>query len=199
MENQIRREFYGEMEEGYYNLLSLENIEWKEKKIQLFNECKNMFSIIMDKDNIIRRKLKNMNPLIKEIIRGNMTHSYFTENYLQTSSWVDRVLKINRSVGLFTAYENNKTLLQVIYDLLKTRTELKFIEFNISYLERLLLSIEKETNQIKLLAISNNWKIERYRSETEKCIKSIISTGENVKCDITKRRHLNNLPIQMND
>ncbi|MEB8716467.1 MULTISPECIES: hypothetical protein [unclassified Bacillus cereus group] len=188
MDNQIEREFYGEMEEGYYNLLYLENIKWKEKKIQLFNECKSMYSIIMDKDNRIQKKLKNMNPLIKGIIRRNMKHSYFTENYLQMSSWVDRALNINRIVGLFTAYENNKTLLQVINDLLKTRTELKFIEFNISYLERLLFSIEKETNQIKLVAISNNWKIEKYRSEIEKCIKSIISTGENVKCDITFKK-----------
>ncbi|PHC34563.1 hypothetical protein COF09_31875 [Bacillus toyonensis] len=171
------------MEIDHFDLLFMKMREQEERKVQLFKECKYIFTNIIEKKSIIQKILEDMDPLIKDILSKFLIGSCSIEEYLTTSKWVDWVLDLNWSVGLFNGYGQGEFLPQVIKDLSKTRIELEFIELKTIYIEKLLLSIVEEMRKVKLLAKSKHWTNEQYRNETMKCIKSIVA----VKGKINKK------------
>ncbi|MBW3496822.1 hypothetical protein [Bacillus sp. FDAARGOS_1420] len=171
------------MEIDHSYLLFMEMREQEERKVQVFNECKYIFTNIIEKKSIIQKILEDIDPLIKDILFKFLIGSCSIEEYLTTSKWVDWVLELNWSVGFFNGYRQGESLPQVIKDLSKTRIELESIELKTIYIEKLLLSIVEEMIQIKLLAKSKHWTNEEYRNETMKCIKNILA----VKGKINKK------------
>ncbi|MCI3150053.1 hypothetical protein C5137_28575 [Bacillus cereus] len=171
------------MEVDHSNSLFMEIKKQEERTIQVFNECKYIFTNIIEKKSIIQKLLKDMDPLIKDILSKSLIGSGSIEEHLTTSKWVDWVLNLNWSVGLFNRYGQGGFLPQVVKDLSKTRMELESIELETIYIEKLLLSIVEETRQVKLLAKSKRWTNEEYRNETMNCIKIIIA----VKGKINKK------------
>lgn len=168
------------MEVNHVDLLFMELTKRKERKNQVFNECKYIFTNIIEKKSIIQKNLEDMDPLIKDILSEFRIGSCSIEEYLRTSKWVDWVLDLNRSVRLFNGYGQGGFLPQVIKDLSKTRIELESIELKTLYIEKLLLSIVEETRQVKLLAKSRHWTNEKYRNEIINCIKIIIAAQGNI-------------------
>ncbi|MCQ6337659.1 MULTISPECIES: hypothetical protein [Bacillus cereus group] len=173
------------MEVDHSALLFMELKKRKERKAQVFNECKYIFTNIIEKKSMIQKILEDVDPLIKEILSEFSIGFFSIDEYLRTSKWVDWVLDLNRSVGLFNGYGQGGFLPQVIKDLSKTRIELESIELKTLYLEKLLLSIIEETRQVKLLAKSRHWTNEKYRNEIINCIKIIIAAQGNINKKIT--------------
>lgn len=178
------------MEGDYFSLLCVETSEQEERRLQIFNQCKHIFSNIIEKKSIIQKRLEDMDPLIKDILSKSLIGSCSIKEYFTASKWTDWVLDINRSVGLFNGYGQGEFLPQVIKDLSKTRIELKSIELKTLYVEKLLFLIIEETHQVKLFAKSRNWTNEKYRNEIINCIKIIISIEENINKKPTRKKVL---------
>lgn len=172
------------MEVDHSDLLFMELKKRKERKNHVFNECKYIFTNIIEKKSIIQKILEDMDPLIKDILSKFFVGSCSIKEYVRTSKWVDWVLDLNGTVGLFNGYGKGEFLPQVIKDLSKTRIELESIELKTLYIEKLLLSIVEGTRQVKLLAKSRHWTNEKYRNEIINCIKIIIAVQGNENKEI---------------
>ncbi|MGH1288769.1 hypothetical protein [Bacillus toyonensis] len=163
------------MEDGHSDLLFMELKKRKERRTQVFNECKYIFTNIIEKKSTIQKVLEDMDPLIKDILSKSLIGSCSIEEYLRTSQWVDWVLDLNWSVELFNGYGQGEFSPQVIKDLSKTRIKLESIELKTIYIEKLLLSIVEETRQVRLLAKSKHWTNEKYRNEIIIAVKGKVN------------------------
>ncbi|HHQ2899451.1 TPA: hypothetical protein ACSPOR_004685 [Bacillus cereus] len=172
------------MEVDYFNALFMGIRKQEERKFQMFNECKYIFINIIERKSIIQKILEDMDPVIKETLSKLLISSCSIEEYLTPSTWVDWVLDLNWSVGLFNGYRQGEYLSRVIKELSRIRVELESIELKTIYIENLLLFIVEETRQFKLLAKSKHWTNEKYRNEIINHIKNIIMVKEKIDKEI---------------